>query len=195
MHIVCLLFVLLAGRGGGPAVAAAADAAPAASPQVMTALCGGRAGCTFLRQRPAGKSASVVDIGLAKESGPDAYECNAREYWLVDTSRSRPTLLARDCDKQPAADEPSPAETTVRDGAFAVNYVEAQSSDQCEIFRATVNLRTLAVESQARWEGERNRAGCTRKRRVAKLAPFGTGERDNPLLRLHVEWRDIHSPR
>lgn len=136
-----------------------------------------------------------MDIKLAKQSGPDDPDCNVREYWLVDGTRERPALLARDCDQQPGADEPAAAETTVRDGAFVVNYVEAQSSDQCEIFQATVNLKNLAVRSQGRWEGERNGAGCTRKHRVAKLAPVGTGERDSPLLRLHVEWRDLHPTR
>jgi hypothetical protein len=124
--------------------------------------------------------------------GSDGNDCNVREYWLVDPSRDRPALLANDCEKQLAADEPSPAETTVQNGTFVVNYVESQSSDQCEIFRATVNLKTLTVESQARWEGDRTVAGCARKRRVAKLAPFGTAERGSPLLRLHVEWRDLH---
>ena len=59
----------------------------------------------------------------------------------------------------------------------------------------TASPPVMAVRSQGRWEGERNGAACTRKHRVAKLAPVGTGERDSPLLQLHVEWRDLHPTR
>jgi hypothetical protein len=187
-----LLFLSTVGTGGAAGAATATQTVP---PAVIQALCAGRPGCALVRQRGADRGAWVIDLVLPKQPQAEEPACNAREYWLVDTARERPALLAADCDKQPAADELAPAETTVKGGKFILRYVEFQSSDHCEMLQATVLLKTLGVFSQQRWEGESGPAGCVRKRRMTDLAPVGTATTGSPLLRLHVEWRDLHPTR
>jgi hypothetical protein len=80
----------------------------------------------------------------------------------------------------------------VANGSLVVDYVEFQASDHCERYRARLDLTTLAVTSEARWEGTTDARGCTTKRRLKKLAPHGDGSISNPILRLHADWGDVH---
>jgi hypothetical protein len=136
----------------------------------------------------------IVDLILHQRPGAGADECNAREYWRLKNGEA-PRLLAIDCIEQRSAEEAAAATTEIAKGDFLVNYVEYQASDQCERYQARISLATLAVRSEARWEGTSDARGCRAKKRLKKLAPKGDGDSGEPILRLHVTWADLNRAR
>ena len=168
---------------GRPADAAAADKSVASrSPD----LCRGRSRCVITGRAPlAGVSgATLVTVRIAHASPDDEDRCDRREYWL-----SRPggdVLIARDCEVQWGADSPGPLTLVVRDDLLDVRYVEYQSSDRCEVFRATVSLSgpKLAVV-QNREEGSVKNDACRLGTHPGLVDPPGDGSAAHPLLTPH----------
>ena len=100
--------------------------------------------------------------------------------------------MAVDCQEQRSAEDAGEAKTSVAGEDFVVEYVEYQASDQCEQYKARLDLKSLQVLSHARWEGESVGDRCVPKKEVSKLARPGDGARGRPILRLHVTWADLN---
>lgn len=151
-----------------------------------TTLCRGRPRCDVKAPRTSRHGIRVVEVLL--HSPPDAgtEDCNPREYWRL-VGDAPPRLLAVDCDEQRSPDEAAAAKTHIESDSFVVDYLEFQASDYCERYQARVDLKKLAVTSEARWEGTSDPRGCHPKRRLTKLAPHGDGTADRPILRLHTD--------
>jgi hypothetical protein len=178
--------------------ASSPEARPTTTPSrvlVANDPCGGKARCEVIRRRPSEGLGEVVDVAIRKNADAGDDECTFREYWFFRTGEKKPKLLAVDCDVQRSAEGPGVAETHLSDGKFSVTYVDFQASDHCERYEATVTLVPFSVFSQTRWEGESNAQGCKTKRRLKKLAPLGSGEQGQSVLRLHVEWVDVYGDR
>lgn len=154
-------------------------------------LCNGRPRCKMVRARVVAGDLRVVDllIRLQPDAGQD--DCSSREYWRIDPGEP-PRLLAIDCDVQRSAEGPAAATTEVVAGGFVVEYVEFQASDQCERYHARLDVKTLALKSEERWEGTSDASGCHTTKRLKKLAPKGDGARDRPILHLHADWGDVN---
>ena len=178
----------------GPVVAVAAarpDATPPrpAAAAARLAACNGRPGCSESSRQivASGNGLALVQLKIvhSPKATSDDERCDRREYWLERPAGD--VLLAADCAEQWGADNPGPAETRLAGSKFVVKYVEFQSSDDCEIFTATVQLSPLAVEAQQRSPGvvKANRCQPGKSPKPTPPLPLGDGSLDHPLLVLH----------
>jgi hypothetical protein len=143
-----------------------------------------------VRSLPAAGGA-ILELVIAKRPDDGDDECNPREFWYRSAKADR-KLLAVACDVQRSAEGPGVATTQLADNTFSLTYLEFQASDLCERYEASVRLVPLEVVEQKRWEGGSDSRGCTIQRPLTELAPLGNGEPGHPILRLHVEWADLH---
>jgi hypothetical protein len=192
---VILGAILVASWGGCRSKSGAETAAIAVSAKTVpgpdshtsaSTLCQARPRCDIYRRQSVG-AAPLELLSLRIAHAPDATSdearCDQREYWLVRPEKS--VLLARDCERQWGADNPGPADTHVDGTRLSVKYVEFQSSDNCEIYEATLQLSPLAIEKQARWQGTVQGERCQPQKRDDQFPPAGDGSIAHPLLVLH----------
>ena len=143
----------------GTAVPKAATSAAAGE---APSLCQGRPRCEIRSSRVSKSGVEVVEVLLRVPAGAGADECNPREHWRLTTG-AVPKLLAVDCDHQRSAEEAAAAQTEIDKDSFVVDYIEHQASDRCERYQARLDLATLVVTSEARWEAPRTLAAAIRR--------------------------------